>query len=136
MAVGSSFPNLSFLFGRSRTMKTRDIAFLLSLCLHLPHCRKRTRRSLSENYPTLNCIMNFFATCHLSKIYKLKKQPSNLLMMEKTNANKCHRYTILITSLNDIIITNTTTGLSDKLYTTLVSTFYVITKGEESIRAQ
>ena len=53
--------------------------------------------------------------------------------MEQTYPCKCHRYTIFITSIDHMIVTNGTACLCDIFDTAFMSTFDVVTEGEESI---
>ena len=53
--------------------------------------------------------------------------------MEQTYPCKCHRYTIFITSIDHMIVTNGTACLYDIFDTAFMSTFDVVTEGEESI---
>lgn len=55
-------------------------------------------------------------------------------MMEKTDACECHSNTILVASIDNIVITNRTSCLSNVLHSALVSSLDVVTKWEESIR--
>ena len=57
-------------------------------------------------------------------------------MVEQTDTRKRHCYTILIASLDNMIIAYRTAGLRYKLHATLVRALNIITKGEESVRAQ
>ena len=58
------------------------------------------------------------------------------LMVEKTNVGESHGHIVLISGLDDNIILNGTTGLSNVLDTILGSTINVITEGEEGIRGK
>ncbi len=56
--------------------------------------------------------------------------------MEQANANKCHCNVVFISSHYHIVIPDTAAGLSNILDTTAMRSFYIVTKGEESITAQ
>ena len=56
-----------------------------------------------------------------------------LLMVEQTHAGECHGNAVLVASVDNMVITNTTTCLSNILNTALVSTLDVVAEGEESI---
>ena len=54
-------------------------------------------------------------------------------MMKQTNAGECHRDSVFIASVNDIVIPDTSAGLCDIVYAALVSAFDIVSKGEEGI---
>jgi hypothetical protein len=54
-------------------------------------------------------------------------------MVEQANASECHCDTVLVASLDDIVITNRTTCLSDELNARLVSALDVVAEWEERI---
>lgn len=54
-------------------------------------------------------------------------------MMEQTQMCKAEDHIMLITRLNDVIITDRATGFSHILDPTLIGSFNIITKWEESI---
>ena len=66
----------------------------------------------------------------------MRRAPKNAceLMVEQTNACKGHCHTILIASGDYMVIAHATTSLCYILHTTLVSTLYIVAKGEESVR--
>ena len=57
-------------------------------------------------------------------------------MMEQTNAGKAHYHTILVAGIDNIVITNRSTWLSDILNARLMGTLDVVTEGEECIGAK
>ena len=56
--------------------------------------------------------------------------------MEKSDSCKAHYHTVLITCINNMVISHRSTRLGYILHTTLVSTLNVVTKWEECIRAK
>ena len=58
-----------------------------------------------------------------------------LLMMEQTDACKCHGNAVFVAGFNDMIVTYRASCLSYILYAALVRTLDVIAEGEESVRA-
>ena len=54
-------------------------------------------------------------------------------MMEQTDTDEGHGDVVFVAGGDDMVITNTTASLSDKLYTTLMGTLDIVAEGEESI---
>ena len=57
-------------------------------------------------------------------------------MMEQAHASECHGDAILVAGVDNIVIAHRATGLSNKLYATLVGTLNVVAEGEERVRAE
>ena len=57
-------------------------------------------------------------------------------MVEQTNTSKGHSNVVLITSVNNMVVANAATSLSNVLNATLVGSFYVVTEWEECITTQ
>ena len=64
MAIGSTLPDLGLLLGRSRSVKPRNVGFLLGLGLHLAFVGVSFYRSLSEHHPLLYYFMDFSVVGH------------------------------------------------------------------------
>jgi len=116
MSVGPLLTVFGFLSCRAATVSTSDILFLLGLGFHLAVVF-RLISSTSEVDAILKNILKI--------VHKL--------MMEKSYSCKRHCDTILIASLNNIVVANRTTSLSDELYATLMSALDIVAKGEESV---
>ena len=57
-------------------------------------------------------------------------------MMEQSHTSECHGYTILVTGLDNIVVTNAATSLCNVFHSALVSTLDVVTEWEEGITTQ
>ena len=57
-------------------------------------------------------------------------------MVEQSDTGKCHYHIILVTAIDDCIITNGAAGLSNILYAALSGSLDIIEEREECIRAQ
>ena len=57
-------------------------------------------------------------------------------MMEKSDASECHCYSILVASFDDIVVAYASASLCYPLHATLVCTFDVVAKWEESVAAE
>ena len=57
-------------------------------------------------------------------------------MVEQSNTCESHCDAILVASLNNIIVTDRTAGLSDEINAALSSTLYIVTEWEECVRAK
>ena len=60
---------------------------------------------------------------------------SNRLMMEQTDACKCHGDAVFVAGLDDMIVAYRASCLGDVFHAALVRTLNVITEGEEGVRA-
>ena len=54
-------------------------------------------------------------------------------MMEQSHTREGHGDVILVTSLNDIVVTNAASSLGDISHSTLVGTLNIVAEGEESV---
>ena len=124
MSVGPLLTVFGFLSCRAATVSTSDILFLLGLGFHLAVVF-RLISSTSE------------VDAVFKNVLKIVHNPSNSssfgLMVEQTYTSKRHCDTILIASLNNIVVANRTTSLGDELYATLMSALDIVAKGEESV---
>ena len=57
-------------------------------------------------------------------------------MVEKADTDEGHCDAILVAGINDMVVADATACLGNVLHSTLVSTLYVVAKGEESIGAE
>ena len=57
-------------------------------------------------------------------------------MMEQTDARKRHCDTILVASLDHVVIAYRAAGLGNKLHTALMGALDIVTEGEEGIRTE
>ena len=57
-------------------------------------------------------------------------------MMEKTDACESHGNAVFVAGGDDMVVAHGTTGLGNKLDTTLVGTLNIVAEGEEGIAAQ
>ena len=57
-------------------------------------------------------------------------------MVEQSYACKRHGNAVLVAGHDDMIVADRATSLSDKLHTTLMGSFDIVTEGEEGIRAK